>query len=260
MMQHAESEARFAAALADPALPLPPGLTSARGEADRLRFAVYRNNVHVGLVEALVRAFPVVHRIVGAEFFRAMARAYVAEHKPDSAVLIRYGRSFADFVARFPPVERLAYLADVARLEYAWSEAYHAADADPIGLQELKGVASALLPDTRMGAHPATRLLSSDYAIGSIWSAHQHEQVAPVLTARAETVLVTRPQAEVTAVVLPEADAPFIAALLAGDTIAEAAVRVDEGGQDFDPGTALTGLISLGAISALQFTTQEALR
>lgn len=257
MMQHAHGEARFAAALADPEFPLPEGLTSARGEADRLRFAVYRNNVHVGLVEALVRAFPVVHRIVGAEFFRAMARAYVAEHKPDSAVLIRYGSSFADFIAGFPPAERLAYLADVARLEYAWSEAYHAADAEPIGLQDLVSVAPDMLPDTRLVAHPATRLLSSDYAIGSIWSAHQQEQVARVQTTQPETVLVTRPQAEVKASVLPAGDAPFIVGLLAGDTIGEAASKA---GQEFDPGTALTGLISLGAVSGLHITTQEAFR
>lgn len=58
MMQHAESEARFAAALADPALPLPPGLTSARGGADRLRFAVYRNNVMSGLSKRWCGHFP----------------------------------------------------------------------------------------------------------------------------------------------------------------------------------------------------------
>lgn len=259
-MQHAQGEARFAAALADPELPLPEGLTSARGEADRLRFAVYRNNVHVSLVEALVRAFPVVHRIVGDEFFRAMARAYVAEHKPDSAVLIRYGSSFADFIAGFPPAYSLAYLADVARLEHAWSEAYHAAEADPISLQDLASVAPDLLPDTRLIAHPATRLLSSGHAIGSIWSAHQREQVARVQTSQPETVLVTRPAAEVKASVLPAGDAPFIAALLAGDTIGEAAGKAGAEGHGFDPGAPLAGLISLGAASGLQIITQETFR
>lgn len=257
MMQHATLEARFAAALADTELPLPEGLTSARGQPDRLRFAVYRNNVHVSLVEALVRAFPVVYRIVGDTFFRAMARAYVAVHKPEDAVLIRYGASFSDFIASFTPAGSLAYLADVARLEYAWSEAYHAADADPIGLQSLAAVASEMLPDTRLIAHPATRLLASSHAIGSIWAAHQQERVPPVQTALAQTVLVTRPEAEVKASILPAVDAPFITALLAGDTIGDAAEEAGRHSSDFNPRAALAGLISLGAISGLQVNSQE---
>ena len=39
------------------------------------RFAVYRNNVIVGLREALAKRFPVTLRLVGDEFFRGMARA-----------------------------------------------------------------------------------------------------------------------------------------------------------------------------------------
>ena len=52
-MSAAGGQARFAAALQDPALPVPPGVVSPRGDADPLRFAVYRNNVHVGLVGVL---------------------------------------------------------------------------------------------------------------------------------------------------------------------------------------------------------------
>src|SRR5690606_29819516 len=101
---------------------------------------------------------------------------------------------------------------------------------------------------------------SSGHAIGSIWSTHQHAQVSRVQSSRAETVLVTRPQAEVKASVLPAGDAPFIAALLAGVTLGEAAGKAGTRRHGFDPGKALAGLISLGAISGLQIITQETFR
>lgn len=248
-------EGRFAEAVADPALPVPAGLTSARGSPDRLRFAVYRNNVHVSLVEALAKAFPVTLRLVGDEFFRAMARAYVADHKPNSPILIRYGEAFPDFVAGFAPAARLAYLADLARLEHAWLQAYHAAEGRPLDAQEISGLATNKLLEARLAAHPATRLVESVFAIGSIWSAHQAEAVMPVDIGRPEAVLLTRPHAEVRATVLPAADIPFTRLLLEGATIGEAGTHALERGGAFDVIRALTGLLMLGAFSHLPVQT-----
>ena len=42
------------------------------------RFAVYRNNVAAGLIRALEARFPVTRRLVGDDFFRAMAGGFVA--------------------------------------------------------------------------------------------------------------------------------------------------------------------------------------
>ena len=86
-MGHAATEAAFAAALLDPALPPPACLTTARGVPDERRFAVYRNNVAVGLRKALATRFRVVERLVGEEFFALMARAYIAGARPASPLL-----------------------------------------------------------------------------------------------------------------------------------------------------------------------------
>ncbi len=125
------AQTRFAQAVQDPASALPQGLTSKGGRNDPLRFAVYRNNVHVSLVNALTKGFPVVRALVGEEFFTAMARVFVGQTKPSSPMLFQYGENFPDFIAEFPPAASLPYLSDVARLECAWTRAYHAAD-DPI--------------------------------------------------------------------------------------------------------------------------------
>ena len=239
-------ESRFAEALTDPALPVPAGLTSACGAPDRLRFAAYRNNVHVSLVEALTRAFPVTSRLVGDEFFRAMARAYVTDHKPQSPVLIHYGASFADFVAGFAPAARLAYLPDLARLEHAWLQSYHAAEALPLEAQDVAHLAPEELLEARLAPHPATRLVESGFAVGSIWSAHQRDSVKAVSIERPEAILLTRPHAEVRATVLPATDIAFARRLLDGATIGEAAMHTLERDACFDVIRALTGLLALG--------------
>eukprot|EP01036_Dinobryon_divergens_P055409 gene55409-73990_t len=76
------------------------------------RFAVYRNNVAHSLTRALARRFPVVERLVGLEFFTAMARLYIEADLPASPQLFLWGEGFARFLQGFPPVRSLAYLPD----------------------------------------------------------------------------------------------------------------------------------------------------
>ena len=69
------------------------------GAPDARRFAVYRNNVAVGLIGALEARYPVSRRIAGDDLFRAMARAFVRAHKPRWPVMIAYGEEFPEFMA-----------------------------------------------------------------------------------------------------------------------------------------------------------------
>jgi hypothetical protein len=86
---------------------VPAGLAArGPGEIDR-RFAVYRNNVTVSLVNALRLRFPVIERLVGEEFAREMFRAFAVAHPPDSPLMMRYGGNMPAFLAEFPPVRDL---------------------------------------------------------------------------------------------------------------------------------------------------------
>jgi hypothetical protein len=249
-MSFAADQAAFAASLLRPGSALPFNVTTARGKPDAARFAVYRNNVFVGLTRVLGRRFPVTERLVGADFFRGMARAYVEDHKPASPLLFAYGDDFPDFIAGFPPAAGLPYLADVARLEAGWTDAYYAADAAPLDPAALAGLTPDVLATAQMVPHPATRLVRSQYPVGSIWAAHQGDVLAPPPAWRPETVLVTRPEIAVRVHVLPPSHPGFVAALLAGMPLiraAEAAAR----DPDFDFGSALVGLVSVGAFRAI---------
>jgi hypothetical protein len=102
----------FVRALLDPDLPPPEGLTEAQGLRPARRFAVYRNNVVVGLIDALSERFPVCLRVVGQDFFRSMARCYVRVSLPRAPRLFEYGEDFAEFVSGFEPARDLRYLQD----------------------------------------------------------------------------------------------------------------------------------------------------
>ncbi|WP_416340311.1 DNA-binding domain-containing protein [Rhizobium mulingense] len=250
-MDFATSQNAFAGALLHADQPVPDGITTARGGADAARFAVYRNNVFVGLTKALARHFPVTERLVGTEFFMAMARAYAQDHKPASPLMIEYGGDFPDFIASFRPARELAYLPDVARMEVACMRAYHAADALPLDLAVLAAATPEMLANLRLVAHPSAGLIQSDYPIGSIWSAHQQEMVTPVADWLPETVLVLRPEMTVDVHILPPQDAIFATSLFKDATLSVAAEAAFAASPEFDFGTALLGLVSLGAFSAL---------
>jgi hypothetical protein len=239
----------FAASVIDPARPVPHGVVGPHGRSDAKRFAVYRNNVHVGLVGALEARFPVVRRLVGEEFFTAMARVYVGAEKPNSPVLMHYGDTFPGFIAGFAPAATLPYLADVATLEARWSDAYNAADIEPIGPAALADVPPDRLGQAVLRRHPAAALVSSRHAIGSIWSAHQGEQVVPVNAGVPEAVLVVRPGVEVKLHVLPQEDLAFASSLLAGEPLGLAAAGL---GENADAGAVLVGLISLSAFAEVE--------
>ena len=247
-MSAAGGQARFAAALQDPALPVPPGVVSPRGDADPLRFAVYRNNVHVGLVGVLAARFPVCRQLVGAAFFTAMARLYVADHKPASPVMMLYGDDFPAFIAGFAPADPVPYLADMARLEAAWTRAYNAADIEPLAIASLAGRDPQALLEAAPPAHPAAGLVVSRFPIGSIWSAHQAPGVR--VDPGPQSVLLTRPQAQVRVTVIPPADAQFLGALLVGTPIGAAAEPVLAAHPRFDLAAAIAGLCALGAFSS----------
>ncbi len=141
-------------------------------------FSIHRNNVHASPVEALRQAFPVVQRLLGGEYFTALCQHYIALHPPRSAVYHEYGATLADFIATFPPLQNMAYLTDIARLEWARLCAFHAGDglplrADPASIENLTEILSQ-----PVCWHPSVTLIFSDHPLFSLWQS-QTDMSAP---------------------------------------------------------------------------------
>ena len=249
----AEVQAEFAAALRDPLLAAPANLVGPDAEHSPRRFAVYRNNVIVGLTKSLASSFPAVQRIVGEDFFEAMARSYVAAEPPRSPLLMDYGASFADFVARFEPAASLPYLADVARIERARREAYHAEDTTPLTADAFAGVGADEIPKLVFRLHPSLRLVRSRYAAQSVWEMNTGDgEVRPLDWSVGEDTLVLRPDMAVEVRKAPPGGADFVAALAAGAPLGQAAAEGAAADDRFDLAGNLAGLISAGAVVAFR--------
>jgi hypothetical protein len=261
MSRLAERQRAFGSAILDAARPVPAGLVGPDGRPSPRRFAVYRNNVVMGLVDAIRDAFPAVCRIVGEDFFQALARAYVVAEPPASPILLDYGRGFADFIAGFPACEGLPYLADVARIERAWVEAYHAADAAPLTPESLMSVAPEHRGDIRFSLHPAVRVVRSGLPALTIWRMNAGDgEPAPVdLDGGGEDALITRPHALVEVRQLPPGGADFILQLAGGASVLQALRVAGETDAGFDLAANLSGLLEAGALAAwhLDATPQD---
>lgn len=247
-----EIQTGFSACLLDAERQKPEDVVApARNKQAEKRFGVYRNNVIVSLSEALMDSFPTILALVGDEFFRALARLYVSEHPPKSAMLIEYGQGFPDFLQSFPPMASLPFAADTARLEYAWIDAYHASDAPAMSTQALSEIPEDQLADITLQLHPAARLITSAFPIFSIWASHREgnpEEVLNNLPQEAQSVLITRPQWDVEVICLPEGGEAFISALMQNKSLSQAAETAASANPNFDLAQNLGGLLQTGAL------------
>lgn len=247
---HAES---FAVGLLNPDATAPPHIANLRGDPADRRYNIYRNNVTVSLIEALVAIYPATQRLTGADFFRAMARFHVRETPPTSPLLFEYGRDFPAHIERYKYAKQLPWLADVARIERAWLDAYHAADAPTLTAVDLAAVPQERLADLRFRPHPATRIVKSPYPAASIFAINRSADAEANLTSdAAEAALVTRPLLDVSVRTLPSASAAFLEALLDGRTLGEAADAAFETDAAFDLNSNFTDMITAGVFEGLQ--------
>jgi len=188
------------------------------------RRSVYRRNVLANLREALGAAYPVVRRLVGDAFFDEAADRYARAHPSASGDLHRYGEAFAAFLARYEPASELEYLPDVARLEWAVAQAFHAADARSLDFAALGAIPEGDRGAIRLTLQPAAGLLESPHPIASIWSANQPgRDGTPDRTDGAERVLVHREGFVVRVRELGDSEWALLGALARGASLAEIA-------------------------------------
>ena len=203
-----------------------------------------RHNRTVSLTDALASGFPVCHALVGDELFQALARRFMELSSPRSTVLTTYGDAFCDFIDTFPLVRSVLYLGDVARLESARIFASHAAHTPPLTVDELASLAPCRWDQMRVDLHPSVRIVTSRYAIVSIWEAHVHGCNPSVIDSSVpEDALIARPDLEVEVHRLHPGGALFITKLLGDATLraaADAAARADS---RFDLVSNLSGLL-----------------
>jgi Putative DNA-binding domain len=244
--------AAFAPALLDPGRATPAAIAGPNSKAAGRRYDVYRNNVTVSLINALAASFPATMRITGVDFFRAMARFHVRASPPTSPLLFQYGRGFPPFIEHYEYAKPLPWLADVARIERAWLDAYHAADAEPLAPHALGSVRPERMGDTVLTPHPAARVIRSRFAAVSIFAANRSDgPVGRIEANEPEDALVTRPGLEVVVRRLPPGGAVFLTSLTAGEPLGTAAAAAFADSPAFDLSANIAGMLQAGVFTAV---------
>ena len=215
-------------------------------------FAVYRNTVMKGCIDALEANFPSVTRLVGEEWFREAARKYVTSQLPREPWLLTYGATFPAFLSAYPPAGEMPWLADVAQLDRLWTCAHTAPDAEPLAASAL-ALDPAALAQARLQPHPAARWTWFDDApIYTIWRRNREQDAdESEFDWCGEGALVTRPMGAVQWTRIDESACRFLNACGLGLTVLQAmdaALEVDPG---VDLSVLVPTLIAAGAFSGL---------
>lgn len=245
----------FARAIVQSAEPAAQIETRYANYSGEVALEVYRNNYRGNLHDALAGAYPVIKQLVGDDFFRFMARKFVEQHPSRSANLHHYGAELADFLTGFAPARELAYLPDVASLEWGCHVAYFAADAELLALDRLAQLPPEQYPRLLLHLHPACRIVRSPYPVSAIWHAHQPGAAADFkidLDSGAAIVLVNRKEDRVQATDLSAAEADWIARIQSGNPLGAATIATLERYADFDLQAILLKLVALHALSGFE--------
>jgi len=213
-------------------------------------FAVYRNTVMSGCIEALEANFPSVLRLVGRDWFRDAAKAFVRAMPPSDGRLLYFGAQFAAFLDGFAPAGGLPYLSGVARLDRCWIEAHTAADAPPADPALLAGLAPEALGSLVLSPHPAARWYGSDQLpVYTLWLNNRTSTpMAAEIVWQGEAALLVRPHDTVLWQPTSRAAISFLGACALAQSLGEAAATTLRQHPETDLAALLSTLLCAGAL------------
>lgn len=205
-------------------LALAPWLNSQGGEPGVARMAVYVSGYQERFREALAEVYEAAEHIVGAPAFRELATAYAAAYPSHDANLTLVGRSLSQFLSWYPLTKQLPFLPDLARLEWAVCESFHAFDQAPMDAARLTELPLEAWERARLVFQPSVRLVASEWPILDLWQARltSRDEVSVELAGRAQHVLVSRRGVQVRCELIDEQQHTLLDRLLAGQTIGDA--------------------------------------
>lgn len=246
-------EAAFTALLAGDEGALSHWLDADTG--DQASLDVYRNTVAKGRVDALAGLYPTVERLVGPDWFRQAGLIFASEAPPSSPVLDLFGADFPGWLETFPPALDLPYLAAVARLDQAWSQAHRAPDAAVLSGRVATETPPARLFSSRASLHPSARLFWFDWTVPSIWIANRaqaFDAAGVAWEAQPEGLLIVRHAQVVTWRRLSRVEWSFLRACQRGRTLGEAAQAAFAVDPRLNLAAMFAGLLEAGALSTLE--------
>ncbi|WP_291774851.1 DNA-binding domain-containing protein [Castellaniella sp.] len=238
-----ECQKAFLAALYDAAAPGPLASIAGNGLAPEARLRIYRRSCNEIQTAALRTSYPAVMALVGQDWFDQAARRYRRQYPSHAGNLQAFGAHFADYLATIPPGRTLAYLADVARLEWLRQEAVLAADEQALEFDDFVTCLGDAGEALRVRLRTCVRWLVSRHQVLTIWRFALSPDGNLALGDEGENVLLWREGGEVAMASVDSATLAFLDALAAGTPLDEASAAATTLDAEFDAPGCISGLI-----------------
>jgi hypothetical protein len=125
------------------------------------RLEIYNRQYWFRVLGSLAEDYRALAAIVGAAAFERLSVAYLAAHPSRSFSLRNLGRQLPSWLAANPAYagRRHRIAVDVARIEWAFVEAFDSAERAPLTLAQI----ATLDADSRLGLQPHLQLIALDY-------------------------------------------------------------------------------------------------
>jgi len=143
------------------------------------RLAIYGGAYGARLTEALRTNFPALAQLLGESDFEELARAYIRSHDSSFPSIRHYGHELEDFLTREPAYAEIPLLAELARWEWAMTETFDAADAQPLDAAAMAQVPPEDWAELRLQWHPSIRRLELLWNVPPLWKALTNEADRP---------------------------------------------------------------------------------
>jgi Putative DNA-binding domain len=139
------------------------------------RLEIYNRQYWFRVLGALAEDFTALRAVIGSRAFEALSIAYLTAHPSRSFSLRNLGSKMVEWLAENPRFagrrHRLAL--DVARIEWAFIEAFDLAEREPLTLDQIATLDAA----SRLALQPHLRLIALDYpADDLVLSLHDQEK------------------------------------------------------------------------------------
>jgi hypothetical protein len=140
---------------------------------------VYQHAYVARLVEVLASDYEYLKAHMGEDAFSDMAERYVVRYPSRSPNARWFGQHLAEFLEGELPYRDQPELADLARVEFALSEAFDAEDANVLGIADLAAFAPELWSRLVFRPHPSAQMIDCKTDVMALWLAMKDEQPLP---------------------------------------------------------------------------------
>jgi hypothetical protein len=130
------------------------------------RLEIYNRQYWFRVIDAVSDDFPALHAALGAKRFNALVLAYVRENPSTSWTLRDLGGRLPDWLAVRPEFtgKRHRLAVDIARLEWAYVEAFDRKRVAPLSAEDMQ----TLGPETGVALQPHIQLLELGYPVDEL--------------------------------------------------------------------------------------------